>query len=143
MAKYHVVFTGEFDGRIGRDKCIRTLAARMGKDEQTVARRFFDNPPRIILETSRNSEAKRAVKLFGKAGAVLELRTDSTTGPGEQVSQPSQRSPGRILIPLAMLLAVLAGAAWYTLPLWYPDEQPGLAEFPFRAAGQCGAVGSS
>lgn len=128
MAKYQVVFTGEFDSRIGRDKCIRTLADRMGKDEQTVARRFFDNPPRTILETSRKSEAKRAVKLFGKAGAVLELRTDSATGPGEQQSRPSKRSPGALLISLALLLAVLAGAAWYTLPLWYPDEQPGLAD---------------
>lgn len=128
MAKYHVVFNGEFDSRIGREECIRILAERMGKDEQTVARRFFDSPPQTILETSRKSEAKRAVKLFGKAGAVLELRTDTASGPGEQVSQSSKRSPGRLLIPLVLVLAVVAGLAWYTLPLWYPDEQPGLAE---------------
>lgn len=29
-----------------------------------------------------------------------------------------------MLISLALLLAVLAGPARYTLPLWYPDEQP-------------------
>lgn len=128
--RYQLVFNGQFKAGVTRQACIKRLAKRMQRDPEVIARRFFDQPPTVVLSTDNAASVDKAIKLFRRAGALLELRDESAGTPAAAATAANpparrrrRRWPGMAIAALAGLAAV---AIWYTLPLWHSSEHPRL-----------------
>ena len=130
---YILVFRGELEPGVTPEQAARVVADRLGKPADRVERGLFTGKPVRIATVDSKDEARRYVAIFKAAGARLEAHLPKTTphptsepdaappspAPTGKPGWPSRGGRRLGLIAAALVLAaVVAGAAWYTSPVW-------------------------
>jgi len=130
---YILVFRGELEPGVSQEDAARVIADGLGKSASKLERGLFVGKPIKIATVDTKEEAKRYVAIFKAAGAKLEAHLPKRKPqrkpepaaapqiPEPEVAAGAQAPRGRrfaIIGAAIVFTALIAGAAWYTSPVW-------------------------
>ncbi len=143
---YILVFRGELEPGVSRRQAAEVIAEKLGKPLELVEEKLFVGKPVRVATADTKERARYYVDIFREAGAKLEVRVPKVATPpaaNVEAATPDAevpaaspepiRAPKRsaepdagkssglkigLAVAATVLLAVIAGAAWWTMPVW-------------------------